>query len=261
MKTFSLILMILGTFGCSLGAWAAEQPWSYEDTATQVGPQKWGTLPGDELCGIGKEQTPINFDSAAAVENPKLPALRFEYKPAQLNLENNGHTIKDKIEAGSDLIINGTHYALHQFHFHASSEHSVDGKFYPMEIHFVHDLGQKPVVIGVFIQKGKHNAALDPLLKNFPKKPGEIIMDSKIKFDASNLLPKDLSYFNYKGSLTTPPCGEGLDWYVLRTPITMDAGQIRAFTAIDGFAHTHRPIQPLGSRSVEKLTRPPSQSR
>jgi carbonic anhydrase len=233
--------------------------WGYTDSPTTLGPESWGKIPGDQLCGIGTQQTPIDLPlsgpAIVSLKEDKAPSLNFNYKAGAGSVLNNGHSIRvDPVPGASTLTIQGETLRLDQFHFHAPSEHSVGGKFYPMEAHFVHssDQGKAPVAVGVFIEKGEHNKALDSLFSNLPGKSGEKIKLKEGELDPSALLPTDQSYFHYMGSLTTPPCGEGLQWYVLRNPIQMDAEQIRAFTSIPGFDHTRRPLQPLGKRKIEK---------
>ena len=250
-RSVAACVVTLGLAVAMIGAQAKH--WAYEDSAESVGPAKWGTLPGDEACGTGKQQAPINL--AAGVAKPQdLPNLMFAYKPSSLSMTNNGHTIQMTYDAGSTLgrAGNAATATLTQFHFHDPSEHTVDGVSYPAEVHFVHvDAAGKPVaVVGVFIKAGQENAALAKAFQALPAKSGAKSAPAGAKIDASALLPADRTYFTYAGSLTTPPCTEGITWYVFKTPIEMSAGQIGAFTKLEHLAHTNRPIQSLGGRTV-----------
>jgi len=238
---------------------AHEKHWGYEDSAESVGPAKWGTLAGDATCSTGRQQTPISLSTAAATPED-IPNLVFAYRPSALSMINNGHTVQETYGAGSTLTRVGGRdtWTLAQFHFHAPSEHTVDGTSYPLEVHLVHvDATGKPaVVVGVFIRAGKENAALARAFQNLPAKEGDKAAPSGETIDASALLPADRTFFSYTGSLTTPPCTEGITWYVLKTPIEMSPAQIAAYSKLDHLAHTNRPVQSLGGRVVRIDTTP-----
>lgn len=233
---------------------AAEKHWGYDYNSTTAGPTQWGSLPGDELCSFGKEQSPINIKTKKVKNGSNEPALEFHYQGVPLDVVNNGHTIQQDYPAGSGstLKIGDQTLSLKQFHFHAPSENQIDGKTYPLELHFVHvnENGDPVAVVAVFLKEGSHNLALDPIFSNLPPKKGEREKSEVTQVFASKLLPDDFTYFHFKGSLTTPPCSEGVDWYVLREPISLDSLQIKAFTSIPGFSNISRPIQPLGRRVV-----------
>ena len=245
------VIVAIGVAVVTLAAQAKH--WAYEDHGNEVGPAKWGTLPGDETCAAGRQQAPINLVSGAA-KAQDLPDLVFTYRPSSLAMTNNGHTVQLTYDAGSTLGRTGSTATakLAQFHFHAPSEHTVDGVSYPMEVHFVHvDAAGKPlVVVGVFIKAGKENAALAKAFQSLPAREGEKRTPAGDSVDGHALLPADKTYFTYAGSLTTPPCTEGITWYVLKNPIEMSPAQIRAFTALEHLAHTNRPVQKLGGRVV-----------
>ena len=178
-------------------------------------------LPGNEACAIGKQQTPINL--VAGVTKPQdLPNLLFAYNPSRLSMTNNGHTVQMTYDAGSTLSRTGSTSTstLAQFHFHAPSEHAVEGASFPMELHLVHlDAAGKPaVVVGVFIKAGTEHAGLAGAFQGLPARSGDKSAPSGGMIDARALLPADKTFFTYSGSLTTPPCTEGLTWYVLKTP-------------------------------------------
>jgi carbonic anhydrase len=250
MKKISFIFGVLLALTCL--AVAGEKHWGYQDSDTTVGPGNWGSLSGDELCSTGSHQTPIDIPAVAPVIK-NAPTLEFNYAASPIQLLNNGHTVQMNYAPGSTLVIGKKSFKLLQFHFHAKSEHSIDKHFFPLEAHLVHvdGKGKPSVVVAVFLKQGKHNAALDPLFSQLPKKEGEKVEVSTL-FNAKDFLPVDQGYFRYEGSLTTPPCSEGIEWYVLKSPIEVDAAQIQAFTSIQGFDHTSRPIQQRGSRKIEQ---------
>jgi carbonic anhydrase len=230
-----------------------EKHWGYEDSDELVGPANWGTLPGDKPCSAGTQQTPVSL-SASKATSQDLPNLVFGYKPSRLAMTNNGHTIQMDYDAGSTLGRVGMkdRWTLAQFHFHDPSEHTVDGVSYPLEMHLVHvDAGGKPaVVVAVFIKAGKENAALARAFQALPAHEGNTAAPAGVTIDAGALLPADHTFFTYPGSLTTPPCTEGITWFVLKMPIEMSQAQIDAYTRLEHLGHTNRPIQNLGSRTV-----------
>jgi carbonic anhydrase len=160
---------------------------------------------------------------------------------------NNGHTIQVNYSEGDTMTIGDTNYELIQFHFHAPSEHTVLGKQYPMEMHFVHKSPSGALaVIGVFIEKGAHNAAFDPIFSNLPREKGVESHYEHVQVNVDDLLPHSHKSYRYDGSLTTPPCSEGVKWIVMQSPIQLSAAQIWWFTSrIEG---NNRPVQPLHHR-------------
>ena len=234
---------------------AQDKHWGYEDGPESVGPAKWGTLEGNATCSTGTQQTPIGLSAGVAAPQD-LPDLVFEYQPSILSMTNNGHTVQMTYSAPRASVsrVGGKEkWTLAQFHFHAPSEHTVDGTSYPLEMHLVHlnADGKPAVVVGVFIKEGVENAALARAFRSLPAKEGETIVPLGERIDASALLPADKSFFTYAGSLTTPPCTEGITWYVLRTPIEWSPAQIAAYTKLDHLGHTNRPIQSLAGRVVQ----------
>lgn len=217
--------------------------WGYEG---QEGPAHWGDLATEyATCKTGKSQSPINITAAKTV---KLADIKFNYQPSALDVVNNGHTIQVNYAAGSSINVGGKQYKLLQFHFHSPSEHTVDGKPYDMVAHLVHqaDDGQLSV-IGVLMTKGKSNAVIDAIWADLPKHAGDHKRSDK-QISVADLLPAKHGYYNYSGSLTTPPCSEGVNWMVLQTPVEVSAEQVAAFTNI--FSTSVRPVQPLHGRSI-----------
>ncbi len=215
--------------------------WTYEG---EGGPEHWGDLSADfKVCKLGLQQTPIDIRAGTRAE---LANVLPSFQPMPLKILNNGHTIQANCEAGSRTVINGEAFDLLQFHFHHPSEHLLSGKAFEMELHFVHkSAAGQLAVLGIFIQPGAENAALAPIWAAMPKEAGaEQAVGTTIV--PGDLLPADRSFFRYQGSLTTPPCSEGVLWTVFRQPIEASPAQIRQFAEL--FANNARPVMPLNQR-------------
>ena len=235
-------------------AHSAEAPhWAYEGEA---GPDSWGKLSLEfSTCAVGRSQSPIDIGQTASAS---LPGIRAVFRPAQLKIAhhehvadaiNNGHTIQVNYSDGDTLTVGDATYELVQFHFHSPSEHTVAGKHFPMEMHFVHKSASGGLaVIGVLIEEGARNAAFDPVLSNLPKEKGVESHFEHVKVNVDDLLPKTRTSYRYDGSLTTPPCWEGVKWLVMTTPVQLSSEQIGAFTAL--LKGNNRPVQPLNGRVV-----------
>ncbi len=222
-----------------------EVHWGYQGEGA---PFLWGDLKAEfELCGTGKRQSPIDISSVTITE---LSDIEFNYKDSPLEIANNGHTIQVNYLSESYITVAGKRYDLLQFHFHAPSEHTVGGKRYDMVAHLVHKAADGQLgVIGVMFEEGdKMNNDISKLWLNMPEKAGVTTAVSDVIINAADLLPKDFTYFNYSGSLTTPPCSEGVNWMVLATPNTIAKEQVKQFTKL--FPSSTRPVQPLNGRVV-----------
>lgn len=223
-------------------AHAAEPHWAYDG---KEGPAAWGTLASEyRQCTIGHEQSPvaIALDSS---EPSALPPLAFHYGTTAVDEVNNGHTIQEQLVAGASLELAGTRYRLEQFHFHHPSEHTLDGVHYPLEIHFVHRSESGALlVVGVMVGEGAEHQALGVLFDRLPHDHESL----RLSVDTAQLLPADHRYVTYAGSLTTPPCTEGVTWVVLTKPITASAAQLQRFATL--FPHNNRPVMPLEGRRV-----------
>ncbi len=218
--------------------------WGYwEDN----GPEVWGQLsPCYCLCSEGKSQSPVNITNA---QKEKLPEISFNYQPTALKILNNGNGIEIQYDEGSWIEIEGIEYKLQQFHFHSPSEHTLENKSFDMELHLVHKSNEGTIaVIGVMLKEGEKNEAFSPVWQNLPMNAGEIrnIPDESINVD--DMLPVPRFSYRYDGSLTTPPCSEGVKWIVLTTPIEMSETQIKAFRSI--IHNNNRPIQPINGRRL-----------
>lgn len=223
---------------------AHESHWSY---AGEGAPEHWGDLKPEYItCKQGASQSPVNINSKI---HTKQSNIEFSYDGKAADIVNNGHTIQVNLAPGSTITVNGKSYTLLQFHFHSPSEHTIDGKQAPMVIHMVHrsDDGQLGV-IGVMVNVGKENKALAPLWEKMPQTEGEKVTLDDLKLDLMQLLPNNTTYYSYTGSLTTPPCTEGVQWMVMKNRVNVSKAQLAAFTKL--FPHNARPVQPLNGRKV-----------
>jgi len=220
--------------------------WGYEG---DTGPEHWGDLSEEfKMCKIGKSQSPVDISGTV---KESLPPIEFHYRSSPLEIINNGHTIQVNYEEGSYVKINGKKYNLLQFHFHAPSEHTVNGKHFDMEAHLVHKSDDgKLAVIGVFMKEGAKNNFIQTLWDNIPDKVGAEKSMKHIKINAMDLLPENRAYYKYSGSLTTPPCTEGVDWNIMVTPVKLSRDQIDKFRTF--YKMNARPTQPLHGRVIKE---------
>ncbi len=221
--------------------------WTYEGEA---GPAAWDELdPAFATCGTGRAQSPIDLGGGIGGEATAL-ALRWTSGPA--TLRNTGHSIQIDLAAGGELVLGDAAYPLVQFHAHTPSEHTWRGERYPLELHFVHrDAKGRLAVVGVLVEEGPAaNGALAALVGDLPR--ADAPARALEAFDPRALLPTALvrTAYQYAGSLTTPPCTEGVRWNVLNGTVTMSAEQIAAFADALPEPENARPVQPLGGREV-----------
>ena len=213
--------------------------WDYEG---EMGPENWGKeFP---TCGKGKSQSPLN------IKGP-FEKVRFnivpDYKPGPLKILNNGHTIQVNVTPGSKIRIDGKAYDLLQFHFHRPSEEHINGKPSAMVIHYVHknDSGEL-AVLGVLLQEGNENPGIKTLWSYAPPKEGPEVAPDNVAFNPTNLLPREMEFFHYDGSLTTPPCTEKVKFYILKSQVNISKEQVTQFP----FKMNARPVQPLNDRKI-----------
>ncbi len=218
--------------------------WSYGGATN---PTRWAELSPDfATCDSGKDQSPINITGAV---KGKPSQISFNYESTPLIVLNNGHTIQVNYAPGSTVTIDGEEYALLQFHFHTPSEHTIDGNASAMELHLVHrNAAGKLAVVGVMIKEGAANPLIEEIWEKIPA-TGKTNTVNASAINAANLLPRGKAFYSYAGSLTTPPCSEGVKWNVLVEPITVSEDQIEAFTKI--YQVDARPVQPTNGRVIE----------
>lgn len=211
-------------------------------------PAHWAELDhAFEACASGQHQSPIDISHA---EKAALPALEFHYSNAAPTIINNGHTVQVALPAGQTLTVGDQSYELLQFHFHTPSEETVHGKHTAMVAHFVHrNAAGQLGVVGVLMQQGKANAAFAPVFAHLPR-AGEKVTVDNLALDLAAMLPADKGYYAFEGSLTTPPCSEGVNWMVLKHPIELSAAQIHAFQHI--YHANARPIQAAHGRAIKE---------
>jgi carbonic anhydrase len=251
------LVVLAAISGCApslpfAGAKVEEGPhtphWSY---AGSEGPEHWGELAPDfDLCSTGKQQSPIDVPRSKLLPADWLLPLQVSFKASKVQMVNNGHTIQVNYEAGSSLNFEKTTYQLKQFHFHSPSEHKVNGVGADMETHLVFSDSLKHLaVIGIMMNAGQENPFFAKFWHALPDKEGAV--NREITVNVGDLLPADRDYYTYDGSLTTPPCSEGVTWILLKTRVDASADQINRFRAIFGGGTTARPVQPINDRLVK----------
>jgi carbonic anhydrase len=217
--------------------------WSYDGGS---GPAHWSEIDrAYAACAQGRAQSPIDLTGAAA--DSAGPEFHWRHLSAETEADN-GHTIQVTTRNAGHILLDGLRYELAQFHFHHPSEHAVEGRRFPLEIHFVHqsDSGRLAVV-GVLVEEGAESAALAPLWAAFPSAhahptPGVVALDG--------LSPEDPAAWRYDGSLTTPPCSEGVSWVVMQGRLTASPEQIAAFA--EYYEDNARPPQRLNERQISQ---------
>lgn len=220
--------------------------WSYEDPR---GPDHWAALdPSYSACN-GKQQSPIDIRNAKPAD---LPVLRFEFKSGPLTIVNNGYTavrVDYPRGNGNLMLVGHARYELTQFHFHHPSEEYIAGKAFDMVLHFMFRGGDGELAgVAVLMKEGRPNATVQELWKYMPKVAGKDQEVPGVYVNPAALLPRDTSYYTYMGSVTAPPCTEGVKWFVLKTPTEISRDQIDAFAKL--YPHDVRPPQPVNGRVV-----------
>ncbi len=245
MRLHRLAVVVLG-LGAAVAAAQSGAQWEYSGT---TGPVNWHHLdPAYKACD-GHEQSPIDIRGARL--NKTLPPLEFHYRASALTLENDGHSIIARVPAGSYMVADGVHYELQSFSFHHPGEHAVNGKLTDLDVELLHksaDGKLAVVAIRFLMERGDPNAVLAALWPHLPKSAGthEKVTDY---VNAGGFLPADRGYWTYTGSLTTPPCTEGVRWFVLQEPLSVSLVQLRQFQSI--FKVNSRPIQDRNGRHIE----------
>ncbi len=254
----TIVLVVMNTL-CALSittAFADDRPhphWTYEGTTDAA---HWGELEKDFVtCKLGKEQSPINIETTKATKSV-LPAIDFHYVASNAEMTNNGHTIQINLPSGNNINNgNSNHiklgkdaYHLAQFHFHTPSEEKINGKNYPLVAHLVHKNAEgKLAVVALLFKEGKENKVLKNIFDALPEKEGTV---SKLaNFNPAGMLPKNQTYYAFMGSLTTPPCSEGVRWQVLQQTEELSKKQIAAFHRL--YKMNARPTQALNGRVVQ----------
>ena len=247
MKTCTL-LSISAAFALLLtatGAVGSEQAhWGYSG---ENGPEHWGSLsPGYNLCSTGRNQSPVNLTGMIEAE---LKPLVLNYTAQATEVINNGHSIQLTFAPGGMLEVEGRSYGLKQIHFHSPSENAIDTKTFPLEGHLVHaDEAGNLAVVAVMYVVGAENQAFTAAWESMPMRAGEkmALTDGS---SAATFLPADHNYYRFNGSLTTPPCSEGVTWLVMKAPAEISTAQLKRFQEVMG-GPTARPLQPINARVI-----------
>ncbi len=219
--------------------------WSYEGSA---GPDGWGQMkPEFAKCSTGSRQSPIDIRDGIKVG---LDEVQFDYKSSAFRVVDNGHTVQVNVGAGNAIEVLGRRYELLQFHFHRPSEERINGKQFDMVVHLVHkDLEGRLAVVAVLLERGSALPIVQSVWNNLPLEKGDEVA-AKLPLDLSALLPAERSYFTYMGSLTTPPCSEGVLWMVMKSPVQVSAEQIGIFSRL--YPMNARPIQSASGRLIKE---------
>lgn len=239
-KTIPFLIASIGFTSSTI----AGPHWGYEGNEL---PDNWAQLSPDyQMCGAGKNQSPVNISGTIKAQ---VGELDIHYGETSGEIVNNGHTIQITEKNSDDfIVVNGKKYTLKQFHFHAPSENNINGKSYPMEGHFVHtDKDGDILVMAVMFDQGEENTTIEKLLLLLSDEEGNPTDFDKI--DIASFIPKDKSYYRFSGSLTTPPCSEGVTWVVFQHPMTLSKSELEVFAK--EFKHNNnRPTQPLHGRLI-----------
>lgn len=219
--------------------------WSYDGPG---GPQAWGRLePGFAACANGRRQSPIDLRDSFRLQ---LDPVQFDYQPSAFRVVDNGHTIEVRLAPGNSIRVMGRRYELSQFHFHRPSEERIDGRAFDMTAHLVHrDPEGRLAVVAVLLERGSAQPVVQAVWNNLPLERGEELA-AQAPIDPAALLPAERGYFVYMGSLTTPPCTEGVLWMVMRQPVPVAPEQIDIFARL--YPMNARPVQPAAGRIVKE---------
>jgi len=232
--------------GAAAAGHGGQVHWAYDG---ENGPQNWGRLkPEFNVCAIGKRQSPINIQDGNTLAGPAEP-VQFNYTPSNGTVVNNGHTIQVNVDGNNSITVRGSRYQLLQFHFHTPSEEQVNYKRFAMVAHLVHknEEGQLAVV-AVLLEPGESNALINKVWTYMPLDMGDSVRMPVALLDMNEVLPKDQRYYQFMGSLTTPPCTEGVLWMVLKQPVQISQAQYKLFTQL--YPLNARPVQALNARPV-----------
>ena len=225
-----------------------EVHWTYDG---ETGPQAWGKLKPDfNTCATGKRQSPINIEDGATLQGPAEP-VQFAYAPSNGTVVNNGHTIQVDVQGENTITMRGSTYRLLQLHFHTPSEEQINFKRFPMVAHLLHKNNEGQLaVVAVLLDEGAASPFIDKVWTYMPLDTGDRVRMPAGLLNLSELLPTDQRYYQFMGSLDTPPCSEGVLWMVLKKPVTISKGQYKLFTQL--YPNNARPVQALNGRVVRE---------
>ena len=222
--------------------------WGYEG---ETGPQAWGKLKPDfNTCATGKRQSPIHIESGNTLQGPAEP-VQFAYAPSDGTVVNTGKTIQVNVQGENTITVRGSTYRLMQFDFHTPSEEQINSKRFPMVAHLMHKNNEGQLaVVAVLLDEGAANPLVDKVWTHMPLDSGDRVRMPQGLLNLTELLPTDQRYYQFMGSLTTPPCSEGVLWMVLKQPVTISKGQYKLFTQL--YPNNARPVQAVNGRVVRE---------
>ena len=220
-------------------------PWTYDGAH---GPSEWARLsPANATCASGERQSPIDITDGIKVD---LDAVQFDYRPSGFRVVDNGHTVQVTVTPGNTIEVMGRRYELVQFHFHRPSEERIDGKPFDMVAHLLHKSADgRLAMVAVLLERGSAQAVVQAVWNNLPLEKGDELT-AKGQIDLAELLPSDRRYYTYMGSLTTPPCSEGVLWMVMKTPVQISPEQLAIFSRL--YPMNARPIQAQRGRLIKE---------
>jgi carbonic anhydrase len=245
--------LVLSTAACALAC--SQEPavpvegdalaWAYSGRS---GPAFWSSLdPSFAQCNGGDAQSPIDLDDFV---DKQASLVSLDYGPGAPTLRNDHHTIEISVDGFHSINVAETRYEFQQLHFHSPSEHSLEGVSFPAELHFVHESRDGWLsVLAVFAQEGRRNAVLNSILRRVPRRAGQQIRRDSKFLDLNSLLPKHGTFIHYAGSLTTPPCSQAVQWFVLTRPIEISKEQLQSLRGV--VSDNARPRQPTNGRKLE----------
>jgi carbonic anhydrase len=219
--------------------------WDYQG---EGGPQAWAQLKNEfSTCATGKRQSPIDIRDGIKVQ---LDSVQFDYRSSNFRVLDNGHTVQVNVSPGNFIEVTGKRFELQQFHFHRPSEERINGRLFDMVAHLVHkDIEGRLAVVAVLLDRGNAQPLVQAIWNNLPLEKGDEVI-ARMPLDLNELLPTERSYYTYMGSLTTPPCSEGVLWMVMKTPVTISAEQIAIFSRL--YPMNARPIQSASGRLIKE---------
>ncbi len=234
--SFLATMMAITLSGCA----TQSTHWDYRDAG------RWSELNSEFLACAGKNQSPVDI---ANVSQTQLEKIQFNYNKHASTIVNNGHTVKLNFPAGDAINVEKNAFHLKQLHFHTPSEHTFSGKRFAAEIHLVHQNPQGELaVVAVMVAEGAKSGVFNKLIRSLPSQTGKSI-DLKQPLQASDFLPQATAYYSINGSLTTPPCTEGVRWFVLKNNITASREQINRLSVAMGTPN-NRPVQSINARMI-----------
>nr|WP_185759824.1 carbonic anhydrase family protein [Vibrio pectenicida] len=236
------INVIAGSLLVALCSYVQAAEWGYQG---DIGPEHWGEFAQE--CAAGKNQSPIDINENDTVE-AELKSLDIQYNGTVTGLTNNGHTLQAVVRGSNIFTLDGIKFNLAQFHFHTPSENHIKGHGYPLEAHFVNsDKAGHLAVLAVMFDLNTHkNKEISKLIKSMPETNHTVTLDAP--FSVKDMLPKTAKYYRFNGSLTTPPCSEGVRWIVAKSPQTLTLDQAKELELVMGT--NNRPLQNHNARVV-----------